>query len=49
MTGAARAKQFLADLADLVENRPPVALEARLDQDEAAGKTSTSRAPTTAS
>jgi hypothetical protein len=33
-----RAKEFLADLADLVENRPPVALEARLDQDEAAAE-----------
>jgi hypothetical protein len=33
--GRLRAKQFLEDLADLVENRPPVALEARLDQDEA--------------
>jgi hypothetical protein len=36
--GRLRAKEFLADLADLVENRPPVALEARLDQDEAAAE-----------
>ncbi len=36
--GRLRAKQFLEDLADLVENRPPVALEARLDQDEAAAE-----------
>ena len=33
--GRRRAKEFLEDLADLVENRPPVALETRLDQDEA--------------
>ncbi|NJD33112.1 MAG: hypothetical protein FIB04_14635 [Gammaproteobacteria bacterium] len=36
--GRLRAKQFLEDLADLVENRPPAALEARLDQDEAAAE-----------
>jgi hypothetical protein len=36
--GRLRAKQFLEDLADLVENRPPVALEQRLDQDEAAAE-----------
>jgi hypothetical protein len=36
--GRLRAKQFLEDLADLVENRPPVALERRLDQDEAAAE-----------
>jgi hypothetical protein len=36
--GRLRAKEFLADLADLVENRPPIALEARLDQDEAAAE-----------
>ena len=36
--GRLRAKEFLSDLADLVENRPPVALEARLDQDEAAAE-----------
>ena len=30
-----RAKEFLADLADLVENRPPLALEKRLEHDEA--------------
>ena len=34
--GRLRAKQFLEDLADLVENRPPAVLEARLDHDEAA-------------
>jgi len=34
--GRERAAQFLADLADLVENRPPKALEARLDEDDAA-------------
>ena len=34
--GRMRAKQFLEDLADLVENRPPMALETRLDQDESA-------------
>jgi tetratricopeptide (TPR) repeat protein len=33
--GRRRAQEFLADLADLVENRPPVALEARIDRDEA--------------
>src|SRR5512134_3179513 len=33
--GRLRAKVFLEDLADLVENRPPVALEARLELDEA--------------
>ena len=33
--GRKRAQEFLADLADLVENRPPVALEARIDADEA--------------
>ncbi|HEY8012197.1 MAG TPA: hypothetical protein VIE67_14495 [Rudaea sp.] len=33
--GRRRAKEFLEDLADLVENRPPTALETRLDQDEA--------------
>jgi len=34
--GRARAARFIADLADLVENRPPKALEARLDADDAA-------------
>ncbi|HLI17399.1 MAG TPA: hypothetical protein VKV22_03900 [Rhodanobacteraceae bacterium] len=34
--GRQRAKQFLDDLADLVENRPPAALEKRLDEDDAA-------------
>ena len=33
--GRKRAHDFLADLADLVENRPPAALEARIDRDEA--------------
>ncbi|HEY0864384.1 MAG TPA: hypothetical protein VGD97_09795 [Lacunisphaera sp.] len=32
--GRKRAQEFLGDLADLVENRPPVALEARIDRDE---------------
>ncbi|MBI4623888.1 MAG: hypothetical protein HY736_11820 [Verrucomicrobia bacterium] len=34
-TGRARAQAFLTDLADLVENRPPAALEARIESDEA--------------
>jgi len=34
--GRLRAKQFLADLADLVENRAPAALEARLEDDDSA-------------
>lgn len=33
--GRKRAQEFIADLADLVENRPPVALEARINRDEA--------------
>ena len=33
--GRRRAREFLADLADLVENRPPASLEARIDRDEA--------------
>ena len=33
-TGRARAQAFLAELADLVENRPPAELEARLENDE---------------
>jgi hypothetical protein len=32
--GRLRAKTFLEDLADLVENRPPVALERRIDNEE---------------
>ncbi len=32
--GRKRAAQFIEDLADLVENRPPKALEARLETDE---------------
>ncbi len=36
--GRMRAKQFLEDLADLVENRPPVALEKRLEHDEDAAE-----------
>ena len=34
--GRERAAEFLADLADLVENRPPKALEVRLDEDDTA-------------
>lgn len=33
--GRQRAAQFIEDLADLVENRPPRALEAKLEKDEA--------------
>ena len=36
--GRKRAAEFLEDLADLVENRPPKALEARIDADEAAAE-----------
>ncbi len=36
--GRARAATFVTDLADLVENRPPVALEAKLESDEAAAE-----------
>jgi hypothetical protein len=36
--GRMRAKQFLEDLADLVENRPPAALEKRLEHDEDAAE-----------
>jgi len=37
--GRSRAARFIEELADLVENRPPKALEARLDaDDEAAGQ-----------
>jgi hypothetical protein len=36
--GRARAARFIADLADLVENRPPQELEARLDRDDAAAE-----------
>ena len=36
--GRMRAKEFLEDLADLVENRPPVALEKRLEHDEDAAE-----------
>jgi conflict system STAND superfamily ATPase len=36
--GRIRAKQFLEDLADLVENRPPAALEARLEHDDNAAE-----------
>ena len=32
--GRKRAAQFVEDLADLVENRPPAALEDRIDRDE---------------
>ncbi len=34
--GKLRAQQFLEDLADLVENRAPTALEARLEKDDSA-------------
>jgi len=34
--GRKRAAQFLEDLADLVENRPPAALEAKMEADDAA-------------
>jgi len=36
--GRARAMRFVEDLADLVENRPPKALEARIDEDESAAE-----------
>ncbi len=36
--GRLRAKQFLDDLADLVENRPPAALEARIENDDNAAE-----------
>ena len=36
--GRLRAKQYLEDLADLVENRPPAALEARIEEDDAAAE-----------
>ena len=36
--GRQRAKQFLEDLADLVENRPPAALEARIEHDDNAAQ-----------
>ena len=36
--GRQRAKQFLDDLADLVENRPPAALEARIENDDTAAE-----------
>jgi tetratricopeptide (TPR) repeat protein len=36
--GRKRAAQFLDDLADLVENRAPKALEARIEQDDAAAE-----------
>ena len=34
--GRARAARFIADLSDLVENRPPKELEERLEEDDAA-------------
>jgi len=34
--GRQRAAQFVADLSDLVENRPPKALEAKLEEDDQA-------------
>ncbi|MFO1468886.1 MAG: hypothetical protein U1F35_20960 [Steroidobacteraceae bacterium] len=36
--GRARAARFIADLADLVENRPPKELEARLEHDDSAAE-----------
>jgi hypothetical protein len=36
--GRARAARFIADLADLVENRPPQALEAKLEADDSAAE-----------
>jgi hypothetical protein len=36
--GRARAARFVAELADLVENRPPQEFEARLEQDESAAE-----------
>lgn len=36
--GKLRAQQFLEDLADLVENRAPAALEARMEQDDNAAE-----------
>ena len=36
--GRKRAAQFIEDLADLVENRPPKALEAKIELDEAAAE-----------
>lgn len=36
--GRVRAKEFLTDLADLIENRPPAALEARLEHDDVAAE-----------
>jgi hypothetical protein len=36
--GRRRAAEFISDLADLVENRPPRAVEARIDQDESAAE-----------
>ena len=36
--GRARAARFIAELADLVENRPPKAFEAKLDEDDSAAE-----------
>jgi len=36
--GKLRAQQFLEDLADLVENRAPAALEARMEKDDSAAE-----------
>jgi tetratricopeptide (TPR) repeat protein len=36
--GRARAARFIDELADLVENRPPKSLEAKLDEDESAAE-----------
>lgn len=37
-SGRKRAQEFLGELADLVENRPPAALEARFEHDDAAAE-----------
>jgi hypothetical protein len=36
--GRARAARFIAELADLVENRPPKAFEAKLEEDQSAAE-----------
>ena len=44
--GRARAARFVEELADLVENRPPEALEAKFEADEQAPSALISRAAT---